>query len=91
MLCSESERAAFRALLGLGLKDAFALFPRPEQSYTWWDYRQGAFRRNLGLRIDHVLLSPKLSEQCLSFQIDTTPRRLERPSDHAPVVAQIAG
>ena len=91
VLCSEPERAAFRALLALGLQDAFALFPRTEQSYTWWDYRQGAFRRNLGLRIDHVLLSPKLSEQCLSFQIDTTPRRLERQSDHAPVVAQIAG
>ena len=89
VLCSEPERAAFRALLELGLKDAFALFPRPPQSYTWWDYRMGAFRRNLGLRIDHALLSPALSEKCSSFQIDTVPRRLERPSDHAPVIAQI--
>ena len=89
VLCSEAERAAFRALLALGLKDAFALFPRPEQSFTWWDYRQGAFRRNLGLRIDHVLLSLALSDKCASFQIDTTPRRLERPSDHAPVVVDL--
>jgi exodeoxyribonuclease-3 len=89
VLCSEAERAAFRALLALGLKDAFALFPRPEQSFTWWDYRQGAFRRNLGLRIDHVLLSLALSDKCTSFQIDTTPRRLERPSDHAPVVVDL--
>ena len=87
VLCSEPERAAFRALLDLGLTDAFTLFPRPEQSFTWWDYRQGAFRRNHGLRIDHVLLSAALRDKCSSFQIDTAPRRLERPSDHAPVVA----
>jgi len=87
VLCSEPERVAFHELLSLGLRDAFALFPRPDPSYTWWDYRQGAFRRNLGLRIDHVLLSPELAGKCVSFQIDTTPRRLERPSDHAPVVA----
>jgi exodeoxyribonuclease-3 len=89
VLCSEAERAAFRALLGLGLADAFTLFPRPAQSYTWWDYRAGAFRRNLGLRIDHVLLSPALSGKCASFQIDTAPRRLERPSDHAPVIVNL--
>jgi len=89
VLCSEPERAAFRALLALGLKDSFDLFPRPNQPYTWWDYRQGAFRRNLGLRIDHILLSSPLSQKCSSFQIDTAPRRLERPSDHAPVVAQL--
>ena len=88
VLCSEPERAAFRALLALGLKDAFAQFPRPEQSFTWWDYRQGAFRRNLGLRIDHILLSPTLADECLTFHIDKTPRRLERPSDHAPVIAE---
>ncbi|MGH8442011.1 MAG: exodeoxyribonuclease III [Nevskiaceae bacterium] len=89
VLCSEPERGAFRALLALGLTDAFTLFPRPAQSYTWWDYRMGAFRRNLGLRIDHALLSPALSEKCSSFQIDTAPRRLERPSDHAPFIAHI--
>jgi exodeoxyribonuclease-3 len=89
VLCSEPERAAFRALLALGLDDAFARFPRPEQAYTWWDYRQGGFRRNLGLRIDHVLLSRPLSEKCDSFHVDTAPRRLERPSDHAPVVVNL--
>jgi len=89
VLCSEPEREAFRALLALGLRDAFALFPRPEQPYTWWDYRQGAFRRNLGLRIDHILLSPDLADKCKSFHIDTMPRRLERPSDHAPVLAEV--
>ena len=86
VLCSEPERAAFRALLGLGFADAFTLFERPEQAFTWWDYRQGAFRRNLGLRIDHALVSAELSAQCSFFHIDTEPRRLERPSDHAPVV-----
>jgi exodeoxyribonuclease-3 len=86
VLCSEPERAAFRALLELGLQDAFTLFPaEPDARYTWWDYRQFALRRNLGLRIDHFLLSPELAAKCQSFQIDKVPRRLERPSDHAPV------
>jgi len=89
VLCSAPERAAFRALLDAGLKDAFELFPRPAQAFTWWDYRMGAFRRNLGLRIDHVLLSDALAAKCSSFHIDTAPRRLERPSDHAPVIAQV--
>jgi exodeoxyribonuclease III len=89
VLCSEPERAAFRALLALGLRDAFTLFARPDQPYTWWDYRSFAFRRNLGLRIDHVLLSPPLADKCSSFHIDTVPRRLERPSDHAPVLVNL--
>ena len=89
VLCSEPERAGFRALLGLGFEDAFTRFPAPEQRYTWWDYRQGAFRRNLGLRIDHVLLSRDLAGKCSSFQIDTAPRRPERPSDHAPVLVEL--
>ena len=89
VLCSEPERAAFRALLAPGMADAFTLVPRPEQPYTWWDYRAGAFHRNLGLRIDHILLSSGLAGKCASFQIDTAPRRLERPSDHAPVIAHL--
>jgi exodeoxyribonuclease III len=89
VLCSEPERTAFRGLIESGLRDAFELFPAPEQRYTWWDYRQGAFRRNLGLRIDHVLVSPELSGKVSSLQIDTAPRRLERPSDHAPVVVTL--
>lgn len=89
VLVSEEERARFRALLALGFKDAFRLFDQPEGSFSWWDYRMAAFRRNLGLRIDHILLSPALAERCSACQIDTAPRKLERPSDHAPVIAQV--
>lgn len=90
ILCSEAERAAFRSLLDLGLSDAFGLFPLPEQRFTWWDYRQAAFRRNLGLRIDHLLLSAPLTGACRSWQVDLAPRRLEKPSDHAPVLIDLA-
>lgn len=86
---SEPERAAFRALTGLGLVDAFRLFEQPERSFSWWDYRMMAFRRNFGLRIDHVLVSPALLPDCRTCTIDKTPRRLERPSDHAPVVLEL--
>lgn len=89
VLVSEPERARFRALLDLGLKDAFRLFDQPAGSFTWWDYRQAAFRRNLGLRIDHILLSPELAARCRACAIDVAPRRLTRPSDHAPVIAQL--
>jgi len=91
VLCSGPEREALRRLLGLGFKDSFRLFEQPEKSYTWWDYRMNAFRRNLGLRIDHILLSPELAERCSGCIIDLEPRRLERPSDHAPVIAELAG
>ena len=91
VLCSEPERAAFRKLLGLGLADSFRLFDQPEKSFTWWDYRMNGFRRNLGLRIDHILLSSKLAARCASCAVDLGPRRLERPSDHAPVVAELSG
>jgi len=89
ILCSEPEREAFRNLLGLGLSDAFRQFEQPEASFSWWDYRAAGFRRNLGLRIDHILLSAELREQCRSCRIDKEPRKLERPSDHAPVIAEI--
>jgi exodeoxyribonuclease-3 len=89
VLVSEPERQRFRALEALGLKDAFRLFPQEEKSYSWWDYRQGAFRRNLGLRIDHILLSPELAAACSQCVIDKAPRKLERPSDHAPVMATV--
>lgn len=90
VLFSEPERAAFRQLLATGLVDAFRLFPQEANSFSWWDYRMQAFRRNRGLRIDHILTSPVLSAECRACAIDTAPRRLERPSDHAPVVAQLA-
>ncbi len=88
VLCSEPERAAFQALLHLGLRDAFRLFEQPEKSYSWWDYRMMAFRRNMGLRIDHILVSDAV--RCSACTIDKAPRKLERPSDHTPVVAEVA-
>ena len=91
VLCSEPEREAFGKLLSLGLTDSFRLFDQPEKSFTWWDYRMNGFRRNLGLRIDHILLSAELTARCASCSIDLELRRLERPSDHAPVVAELSG
>src|SRR5690554_4762794 len=90
VLVSEPEREAFRSLLDLGLSDAFRLFPQPEKSFSWWDYRRFAFRRNAGLRIDHILLSDSLRPLCRACHIDRAPRALEQPSDHAPVVATLA-
>ncbi|SMF96963.1 Exodeoxyribonuclease III [Methylomagnum ishizawai] len=87
ILCSGPERAAFRAWLDLGLRDTFRQFEQPEKSFSWWDYRMNGFKRNLGLRIDHILASGGL--ECLSCRVDTGPRGLERPSDHAPVVAEL--
>ncbi|MBL8511884.1 MAG: exodeoxyribonuclease III [Betaproteobacteria bacterium] len=89
VLCSEPERAAFQRLLDLGLQDSFRLFPQPESSFTWWDYRMNGFKRNLGLRIDHILVTANLASACQEVTIDLEPRRLERPSDHAPVVATL--
>lgn len=88
VLCSKPERAAFAELLELGLKDSFRLFPQSAGTYTWWDYRQAAFRRNLGLRIDHVLVSPALAQHCTGCLVTLAPRRLDKPSDHAPVLAE---
>ncbi|MFO1402691.1 MAG: exodeoxyribonuclease III [Steroidobacteraceae bacterium] len=84
---SEAERAALQALLRLGFEDVFRRFEQPAASYSWWDYRQGAFRRNHGLRIDLVLASPALAAACRGCSIDVAPRRVERASDHAPVTA----
>ena len=87
---SAPERAAFNTLLELGLRDTFRLFEQPEKSYSWWDYRMMGFRRNAGLRIDFVLLSAPLANRCIACTIDKAPRKLERPSDHAPVVADLS-
>jgi len=86
---SEPERAAWRAWLALGLKDSFRLFDQPEKTFSWWDYRMMGFRRNAGLRIDHILLSEELAAACTSSTIDKAPRKLERPSDHAPAVVEL--
>lgn len=90
ILCSTPERSALKGLLDHGLKDTFRLFEQPEKEFSWWDYRQGAFRRNLGLRIDLVLASEPLAARCTAAYVDKEPRRLERPSDHAPMVAEFA-
>jgi exodeoxyribonuclease-3 len=90
ILCSELERTHFRDLLGLGLGDCLALQPPTGTRFTWWDYRQAAFRRDMGLRIDHVLASPALASGLRETRIHLEPRRLEKPSDHAPVVAAFA-
>ena len=87
VLCSVPERAALRRLIDLGLTDSFRLFPQPDKSFSWWDYRMNGFKRNLGLRIDHILLTPGVAARCESAAIDIEPRKWERPSDHAPVVA----
>ena len=87
VLVSEPERAAFRQLAQAGLRDCFRLFTSMGGCYTWWDYRAAAFRRNLGLRIDHILASKMLADTCTGCRIDREPRKLQQPSDHAPVVA----
>jgi exodeoxyribonuclease-3 len=85
VLCSSAERERLRALCACGLTDAFRLTEQPENLYSWWDYREAAFRRNRGLRIDLILLSQTLADACRASGVDTEPRKLERPSDHAPV------
>lgn len=88
VLFSKPEREAFQKMLHVGLKDCFRELAPEDASYSWWDYRMNAFRRNLGLRIDHVLASEKLFAVCKSCHIDKAPRKWERPSDHAPVIAE---
>lgn len=88
-LVSDAERKAFTDLQSVGLNDAFRAFPQAEKSFTWWDYRAGGFQRNHGLRIDHILTSAALSEMSKRCWIDSAPRKLERPSDHAPVVLEL--
>ena len=88
IMCSAGERAAFAALLELGLHDIFRKFEQPPKAFTWWDYRAGAFRRNHGLRIDLILASAPLAERCKACRIDREPRGWPRPSDHTPVVAE---
>ncbi|MFA5960760.1 MAG: exodeoxyribonuclease III [Tatlockia sp.] len=90
VLVSPPERQAFQELLAMGLVDSFRSFPQEEALFSWWDYRAAGFRRNRGLRIDHVLLSQELAALCQSSQIDKIPRKWERPSDHAPVWVELA-
>ena len=90
ILCSQSERAALRGILDLGFVDSFRAFVDEAGHFSWWDYRQAGFRRNLGLRIDLILASESLRARLVSASIDRTPRSWERPSDHAPVLLELA-
>ena len=89
ILCSTPERAALAQLQALGLHDSFRLFEAEAGHYSWWDYRQGAFRRNLGLRIDLILASEALRPRCSGASIDRSPRTWERASDHTPVLVEL--
>ncbi|QWD66954.1 exodeoxyribonuclease III [Polynucleobacter sp. MWH-Aus1W21] len=88
-LVSPEERQAFQQLVQLGLTDSFRMFEQPPKTFSWWDYRMMGFRRNAGMRIDHILLSEALQEKCTASVIDKEPRTWEQPSDHAPVIATI--
>ncbi len=88
--CTDEERYHLQALLALGLSDSFRLFEQPAKSYSWWDYRDMAFRRNRGMRIDHILISQALRSHAHACHIDKAPRKNERPSDHTPVVLELA-
>jgi exodeoxyribonuclease-3 len=88
ILVSEAERIQYRQLVKLGLFDSFRLFEQADKSFTWWDYRMMAFRRNHGVRIDHILISEPLVSVCKSCVIDREPRKRDRPSDHTPIIAE---
>ena len=88
-LVSPPERSAFQELINLGLHDSFRMFEQAPKTYSWWDYRMMGFRRNAGMRIDHILLSADLKEKCSASIVDKEPRTWEQPSDHAPVIAVI--
>ena len=88
-LVSPPERNAFQELINLGLSDSFRMFEQAPKTYSWWDYRMMGFRRNAGMRIDHILLSEALKEKCSASIVDKEPRTWEQPSDHAPVIAII--
>lgn len=90
VLCSDKERQAFQDMLAVGLKDCFRALSPEDKAYSWWDYRLNAFKRNWGLRIDHILASTDLASHCKHCYIDLEPRTWERPSDHTPVVAEFA-
>jgi len=88
ILCSTPERNALQKLKDIGFSDSFRLFEQEPETYSWWDYRSGGFNKNMGLRIDLILASLPLAEQCTASYVDSEPRGWERPSDHAPVIAE---
>jgi len=88
ILCSTPERNALKSIINIGFSDSFRLFEQEDNTYSWWDYRSGGFDKNMGLRIDLILVSTLLIEQCIASYIDPEPRGWERPSDHAPIIAE---
>jgi len=90
VLFSAPERKALKELLQIGFHDCFRELSPTDKSYSWWDYRMNAFKRNMGLRIDHILASTTLMQNCKACHIDKIPRTLERPSDHTPVIAEFS-
>jgi len=88
ILCSTPEREALGKILDLGFQDSFRLFEQQERTWSWWDYRMNAFRRKMGLRIDLILASKAMAQRCIASYVDIEPRRQDRPSDHAPVIAE---
>ena len=90
ILCSPAERDALAGMINLGLSDVFRQFEQPEKTFSWWDYRAAGFRRNAGLRIDLILASKAMSDNCETSYVDREPRTWERPSDHTPVVAEFS-
>jgi len=90
IMCSEQEREALKRIQSFGFTDAFRLHDKEAGKYSWWDYRMAAFRRNMGYRIDHIWVSQPLADKSQRCWIDKAPRKLERPSDHAPVVVELA-
>lgn len=90
ILCSDAEREALQRILDLGFNDTFDPEKNGHDRFTWWDYRAAGFRRNLGLRIDHILLTPALQNRLRDWKVDKVPRKWERPSDHAPVIVELS-
>ena len=88
IMSSPVEREALKQILELGFQDAFRKFTAETGHYSWWDYRSGGFARNRGWRIDHHYLTDKLYQQAIGCWIDVEPRKLEKPSDHAPVIVE---
>jgi exodeoxyribonuclease-3 len=89
VMATDPERQALQAVLDIGFADAFRKFTQEGGHFSWWDYRQAAFRRNLGWRIDHIYLTSDLYNRAIACTIDIEPRKLEQPSDHVPVIVEL--
>jgi exodeoxyribonuclease-3 len=91
IMVSDTEREKIEHVRQWGFEDAFRMHNQDGGQFTWWDYRMGAFRRNMGFRIDHIWVTKSLAADCTRSWIDKAPRKLERPSDHTPILAEFKG